>query len=147
MRPRSPYAKAVLLVLAAPLVHAGAPRWTVPRDARIENLEARPEKGREEEAVRQHCDDFKLTPEQALFFLRSATWVSLMDAHHRVDWAPCIVSGTLVSGTAKKKRTVEFKISASYAALLSEDGKALGYLVCEGACETKLTALLEKSAP
>lgn len=135
---------AVLLGLAASLAQAAAPEWSVPRDARIEKLEARIEEGHENDYMKEHCDYFTLTAEETLVYLRSAQPLPMEEVHERVDWTPCIVRGTLVSGKGKRRKEVRFDISATLAAHIYEPGKPLAYLVCEGTCEERMNKIIEK---
>ncbi|NOK12807.1 hypothetical protein [Corallococcus exercitus] len=134
----------LLFGLAASLAHAAPPRWSVPRDARIEHLEAGMQKGFEDNYMKEHCGDFTLTAEETLTYLRSATTITEQEVHDRVDWLPCVVRGTLVSGKGTQRKEVPFEISATLAAHVFEPGKPLAYLFCEGACEAKMNAIIEK---
>ncbi|RKG75511.1 hypothetical protein D7W79_20180 [Corallococcus exercitus] len=134
----------VLAGLAATLAQAEPPRWSVPANARIEHLSAGMEEGAENSTDKEHCGYFKLSAEEALTYLRSATPIAEQEVHDRVDWASCVVRGTLVSGKGKQRKEVTFVISATLAARLHDPVNGLRYLVCEGACETKINALVEK---
>ncbi|NOK34584.1 hypothetical protein HMI49_15390 [Corallococcus exercitus] len=135
---------AVLMGLAASLAQAAPPRWTVPANARIEHLTAGMEEGTEHSTDKEHCGSFKLSAEETLTYLRSATPVPEADVHDRVEWVGCVVRGTLVSGKGKQRKEVTFVISATLAARLHDPVNGLRYLVCEGACEAKMNAIEEK---
>lgn len=137
---------AVLIGLASTIAQAAPPRWSVPRDARIEHLEARMEEGTENSTDQEHCGDFTLTAEETLTYLRSATPIPEEEVHDRVDWVGCVVRGTLVAGKGKQRKEVTFTISATLAARLHDPVNGLRYLVCEGACESKMNAIIEKHA-
>ncbi|RKH39520.1 hypothetical protein D7X55_27555 [Corallococcus sp. AB049A] len=133
---------AVLIGLVGTLAQAAPPRWSVPRDARIEHLEARMAEGPD----RDHCGDFTLSAEETLTYLRLATLIPDVEVHGRVEWVGCVVQGTLVSGKGKQRKEVKFEISATLAARLDAPVNGMRYLVCEGACDAKMTALYEKRA-
>ncbi|WP_147450152.1 hypothetical protein [Corallococcus carmarthensis] len=134
---------AVLAGLAATLAQAEPPRWTVPANARIEHLTAGIEDG-SHSTDKEHCGYFKLSAEEALTYLRSATPIPEEEVHDRVEWAGCVVQGTLVSGKGKQRKEVTFVISATLAARLHDPVSGLRYLVCEGACAAKMNAIIEK---
>ncbi|RKH39665.1 hypothetical protein D7X12_22985 [Corallococcus sicarius] len=134
----------MLLGLAASLSQAAAPQWSVPRDARIEKLEARMEEGYENNYMKEHCGYFTLTAEETLVYLRSAQPLPTEQVHDRLDWVQCIVQGTLVSGKGKHRKEVRFEISASLAAHIYEPGKPVAYLICEGTCEERMNKIIEK---
>ena len=138
---------AVLAGLAATLAQAEPPRWTVPANARIEKLTAGMEEGTGNSTDKEHCGDFTLSAEETLTYLRSAAPVAEAEVHDRVDWASCVVRGTLVSGMGKQRKETTFVISATLAARVHDPVNGLRYLVCEGACETKMNALIEKHLP
>ncbi|WP_434299951.1 hypothetical protein [Corallococcus exiguus] len=134
---------AVLMGLVPTLAQAAPSRWTVPANARIEHLTAGMEDGAHR-TDKEHCGYFKLSAEETLTYLRSATPIPDEDVHDRVDWAGCIVRGTLVSGKGTQRKEVTFVISVTLAARLYDPVNGLRYLVCEGACAAKMNALIEK---
>ncbi|MBZ4371150.1 hypothetical protein [Corallococcus sp. AS-1-6] len=136
-----------MAVLMPTLAQAAPPRWTVPANARIEHLTAGMEEGTENSTDKEHCGDFTLSAEETLTYLRSATPIPEEEVHDRVDWVGCIVRGTLVSGRGQQRKEVTFVISATLAARLHDPVNGLRYLVCEGACEAKMNALIQKHAP
>ncbi|RKH07440.1 hypothetical protein D7V97_21300 [Corallococcus sp. CA053C] len=135
----------MLLALTAPLALGAtptpAPTWSVPADARIEHVEAGMQKGQEDNYMKEHCGDFTLSAEETLIYLRSAKVLPEAQVHDAFDWLPCVVRGTLVSGK-KPRKVVGFEISALFTAHIYEEGKPTTYLVCEGACATRMEKIL-----
>ncbi|MCY1047264.1 hypothetical protein OV208_38560 [Corallococcus sp. bb12-1] len=136
---------ALLLGLVAPTTLAAEPTWKVPRDARIENLEALIQPGSENnEDVKAMCGGFTLTAEEVLIYLRGARTFSTEQEHEKGSWFPCVVRGSLVSGKKKQRKAVTFTISAILTARIEEPGKPTVELICEGACEERMTKIILK---